>query len=146
MNAQTLENQIVSVNTDICRQRAKEMRERLLQEDGVTNLFQWFESHYSVDQNTSNVTFEWRPDGAVTHCANCNVAFSIFVWKRHCRSCGNVFCSKCTVSARIPAYNKPENACVTWVHERSLTVLSPKKTPPPHTHDKAEKKAPTKDT
>ncbi|WYZ34934.1 hypothetical protein EsH8_I_001210 [Colletotrichum jinshuiense] len=38
----------------------------------------------------------WQPDAEVVLCPICNVQFSIFVRKHHCRKCGRVVCNACS--------------------------------------------------
>ena len=45
----------------------------------------------------------WIPDSSITHCHRCNVEFTMWIRKHHCRSCGNIFCFECTpFRKRIP--------------------------------------------
>ncbi|XP_050700499.1 WD repeat and FYVE domain-containing protein 3-like isoform X2 [Eriocheir sinensis] len=48
------------------------------------------------DQPGRAVADHWvRDDGSDT-CANCQVKFSIYERRHHCRNCGHLFCSKCS--------------------------------------------------
>ena len=38
----------------------------------------------------------WMPDSAVRSCHACDVAFSFFLRRHHCRLCGQIFCWKCS--------------------------------------------------
>ncbi|KAI0401026.1 hypothetical protein F4802DRAFT_445276 [Xylaria palmicola] len=38
----------------------------------------------------------WQPDNEVTSCPICNVRFSMFFRKHHCRKCGKVVCDGCS--------------------------------------------------
>lgn len=38
----------------------------------------------------------WVSDSAVTQCAQCSAAFSLFLRRHHCRLCGRVFCYRCS--------------------------------------------------
>ncbi|XP_068694962.1 uncharacterized protein [Montipora foliosa] len=45
----------------------------------------------------------WIPDSACSNCSNCNVKFTVFVRKHHCRGCGKIFCNECSSQlARFP--------------------------------------------
>lgn len=47
----------------------------------------------------------WIPDARVQRCFTCNVEFSMFRRKHHCRSCGRIFCAGCTAYREImPSY------------------------------------------
>ena len=37
----------------------------------------------------------WVADEAVTHCHKCNVEFTWYTRRHHCRACGEIFCHKC---------------------------------------------------
>ena len=58
----------------------------------------------------------WVPDRDARRChePSCDVAFSAFARRHHCRCCGNVFCRKCA-DARLlldPETAKPVTSCV----------------------------------
>ena len=47
----------------------------------------------------------WIPDARVKRCFHCNAPFHMMRRKHHCRSCGRIFCSACTVHRHvIPSY------------------------------------------
>lgn len=47
----------------------------------------------------------WIPDARVQRCFGCNVEFSMFRRKHHCRSCGRIFCAACTsYREKMPSY------------------------------------------
>ena len=39
--------------------------------------------------------YKWVDDDTVTNCYNCNISFSFFVRRHHCRFCGRIFCGDC---------------------------------------------------
>lgn len=41
-------------------------------------------------------TTYWVPDDASDNCQNCNVEFTFFNSRHHCRLCGGLFCAECT--------------------------------------------------
>lgn len=43
----------------------------------------------------------WRPTDYVKNCHRCQKAFSMFLWKHHCRICGHVICDNCSSFKRI---------------------------------------------
>jgi len=47
--------------------------------------------------------YKWIDDNTVSNCYNCNVLFTMFVRKHHCRFCGKIFCYQClNYSTNIP--------------------------------------------
>lgn len=48
----------------------------------------------------------WVRDASVASCMKCNAKFTIYERRHHCRSCGGVYCNKCSRrEAAIPAMN-----------------------------------------
>lgn len=57
---------------------------------------------------------EWVPDEACGDCTTCKAPFTVIRRKHHCRSCGKIFCSRCSShSAPLPRYGqmKPVRVC-----------------------------------
>ncbi|TRY57888.1 hypothetical protein DNTS_014405 [Danionella cerebrum] len=57
---------------------------------------------------------EWVPDEACNSCIACKAPFTVIRRKHHCRSCGKIFCSRCSAhSAPLPRYGqvKPVRVC-----------------------------------
>ncbi|XP_037385028.1 lateral signaling target protein 2 homolog isoform X1 [Talpa occidentalis] len=57
---------------------------------------------------------EWVPDEACGFCTACRAPFTVIRRKHHCRSCGKIFCSRCSShSAPLPRYGqaKPVRVC-----------------------------------
>ncbi|XP_036982887.2 lateral signaling target protein 2 homolog [Artibeus jamaicensis] len=57
---------------------------------------------------------EWVPDEACSLCTACKAPFTVIRRKHHCRSCGKIFCSRCSShSAPLPRYGqvKPVRVC-----------------------------------
>ncbi|XP_063865461.1 WD repeat and FYVE domain-containing protein 3-like isoform X1 [Scylla paramamosain] len=48
------------------------------------------------DQPGRAVADHWVRDDGSDACANCQVKFSIYERRHHCRNCGHLFCSKCS--------------------------------------------------
>ena len=49
----------------------------------------------------------WVDQDTVSECMKCGVAFGFFTRKHHCRSCGDVLCSKCSSKeAYVPQVRK----------------------------------------
>ncbi|CAK6433350.1 unnamed protein product [Pipistrellus nathusii] len=50
---------------------------------------------------------EWVPDEACSLCTACKAPFTVIRRKHHCRSCGKIFCSRCSShSAPLPRYGQ----------------------------------------
>ncbi|XP_052497753.1 lateral signaling target protein 2 homolog [Budorcas taxicolor] len=57
---------------------------------------------------------EWVPDEACGFCTACKAPFTVIRRKHHCRSCGKIFCSRCSShSAPLPRFGqvKPVRVC-----------------------------------
>ncbi|XP_015273031.1 PREDICTED: lateral signaling target protein 2 homolog [Gekko japonicus] len=57
---------------------------------------------------------DWVPDEACSCCTACKAPFTVIRRKHHCRSCGKIFCSRCSShSAPLPRYGqmKPVRVC-----------------------------------
>ncbi|GFY21570.1 lateral signaling target protein 2 homolog [Trichonephila clavipes] len=66
---------------------------------------------------SASATFQkpnWMPDTEADSCLNCDIKFSQFRRKHHCRNCGKIFCNKCCLE-KIPlphfGINEPEKVC-----------------------------------
>ncbi|XP_041123944.1 lateral signaling target protein 2 homolog isoform X4 [Polyodon spathula] len=57
---------------------------------------------------------DWVPDEVCSYCTACEAPFTVIRRKHHCRSCGKIFCSRCSShSAPLPRYGqvKPVRVC-----------------------------------
>uniref|UniRef100_A0A8C6SZW7 Lateral signaling target protein 2 homolog n=1 Tax=Neogobius melanostomus TaxID=47308 RepID=A0A8C6SZW7_9GOBI len=57
---------------------------------------------------------DWVPDDVCNSCIACKAPFTVIRRKHHCRSCGKIFCSRCSShSAPLPRYGqvKPVRVC-----------------------------------
>ncbi|XP_054993709.1 lateral signaling target protein 2 homolog isoform X1 [Sorex araneus] len=57
---------------------------------------------------------EWVPDEVCGFCTACKAPFTVIRRKHHCRSCGKIFCSRCSPhSAPLPRYGqvRPVRVC-----------------------------------
>ncbi|XP_050818862.1 lateral signaling target protein 2 homolog isoform X1 [Gopherus flavomarginatus] len=57
---------------------------------------------------------EWVPDGTCSQCTACQSPFTVLRRRHHCRSCGKIFCSRCSQhTAPLPHYGllKPVRVC-----------------------------------
>lgn len=62
----------------------------------------------STSKKIFNYTTHWMPDDAVNKCNNCLQSFGTFIWRHHCRLCGNIFCYKCVNNTQtIPEHMLP---------------------------------------
>ncbi|KAH7281274.1 hypothetical protein KP509_36G038800 [Ceratopteris richardii] len=65
-----------------------------------------------VEQQVLSRDF-WMPDQSCRVCYECDIPFSIFNRRHHCRICGRVFCGKCTQNT-LPLIDSQTGRC----HER----------------------------
>lgn len=61
-------------------------------------------------RSSCSLTVEWQPNEAVSHCPFCDVAFTLFVRRHHCRQCGNVVCGECSASTKL-VLGRQERVC-----------------------------------
>ncbi|XP_061473587.1 lateral signaling target protein 2 homolog isoform X2 [Rhineura floridana] len=57
---------------------------------------------------------DWVPDSTCSHCMACHVPFTFLRRRHHCRSCGKIFCSRCSSHlAPLPHFRqlKPVRVC-----------------------------------
>ncbi|XP_063148154.1 lateral signaling target protein 2 homolog isoform X1 [Candoia aspera] len=57
---------------------------------------------------------DWVPDSTCSHCMACHVPFTFLRRRHHCRSCGKIFCSRCSSHlAALPHFRqlKPVRIC-----------------------------------
>lgn len=51
---------------------------------------------------------EWVPDSTCSHCSACRAPFTLLRRRHHCRSCGKIFCARCSPhTAALPHYGQP---------------------------------------
>lgn len=64
-------------------------------------------------QTNTHSQRRWVNDNDVHQCTNCRQTFSLTQRKHHCRSCGNVFCERCSAKNAIIAATskKPQRVC-----------------------------------
>ena len=63
----------------------------------------------------------WERDGEVSKCRCCGTSFSTFKRKHHCRSCGRIFCEKCTnfsISLKDLGFVEDQRVCFDCFHVR----------------------------
>eukprot|EP00731_Ephydatia_muelleri_P004875 Em0002g1051a len=51
---------------------------------------------WTVSESVGGLMEHWLRDEAVDSCMKCNIVFSFTDRKHHCRSCGKIFCAKCS--------------------------------------------------
>lgn len=72
----------------------------IIERDGeMRNDTRGFEDHQEDESNESNERIEeavWEEDSKVKNCPTCNVKFTFFNRRHHCRKCGHIFCNKCS--------------------------------------------------
>ncbi|KAM9289519.1 lateral signaling target protein 2 homolog [Morus bassanus] len=52
---------------------------------------------------------EWVPDSTCSQCSACRLPFTLLRRRHHCRSCGKIFCARCSPhTAALPHYGQPK--------------------------------------
>ena len=85
----------------------------------------------------------WVNENDVKQCALCQITFTLFVRKHHCRSCGNVFCVACSNHFISVAHsNRKERVCTTCSNNRkdARILLSQQKLDSPNLDAMEEQK------
>ncbi|KAK6298222.1 hypothetical protein J4Q44_G00312770 [Coregonus suidteri] len=69
---------------------------------------EWLSSSPLIEQDVQCEELPaWVPDEACSVCTACNAPFTVIRKKHHCRSCGKIFCSRCSArSAPLPRYGQ----------------------------------------
>ena len=83
---------------------------RLFIGDANGRVWQW-----SVPDSTGGRTDRWINTKKCDSCQDCNTKFTVTDRKHHCRSCGKIFCGRCSkYSAEIPEMRifKPVRVCL----------------------------------
>lgn len=63
-------------------------------------------------QARKSILRTWVANAQATSCRSCQRPFDLFVWRNHCRKCGQVFCGMCCSRKVITTFNqKPERVC-----------------------------------
>lgn len=77
--------------------------------------------------NASAVAPLWTPDVNVSTCQKCNVKFTIFLRRHHCRACGIIICSTCSQYKMLLSHvnaNKEVRVCVSCYETLKPTAAS----------------------
>ncbi len=56
---------------------------------------------YVYVPNCDSKCVGWVMNDDIEHCMVCNRQFGLFLWKKHCRCCGNVICGNCVVDQEL---------------------------------------------
>ena len=81
------------------------------------NLWQKLDRVQEISQPT--LISAWEDDTGVKNCSSCDVLFSLFIRKHHCRSCGKIFCVNCCSNfIPVPHSSKKERVCVVCFNNR----------------------------
>ncbi|KAI1709126.1 FYVE zinc finger domain-containing protein [Ditylenchus destructor] len=124
----------------IAIQQAEPKNETLVKNDmsipAEANLFYShdFDSPIISDQrqfsSTNNLMHDsrWVPDERTSRCTACDVYFCLFRRRHHCRSCGRIFCSRCS-EGRLPlpelGFIRPVRICDECFENRWIMLNSP---------------------
>ncbi|XP_025978401.2 lateral signaling target protein 2 homolog [Dromaius novaehollandiae] len=68
----------------------------------------------AAELHRAGVLPEWVPDSSCSQCSACRSPFTLLRRRHHCRSCGKIFCSRCSPhAAALPHYGqlRPVRVC-----------------------------------
>jgi WD40 repeat protein len=88
----------------VCNEQGK-----LFTGDAVGRVFSW-----TLPDVAGRSNDHWVRDSSVACCMKCSAKFTIYERRHHCRSCGGVYCNKCSRrEAAIPSMNihRPVRVC-----------------------------------
>lgn len=77
------------------------------------------------EQQSVNNQAKWQKDMEVTRCGNCNITFTFFQRRHHCRCCGEIFCQNC--SNNFVRYDK-NRVCVVRRPDSTMEEFAPYRT------------------
>jgi hypothetical protein len=82
-----------------------------------------------VNKNIEPSHSHWKPNSEINSCENCNINFTLFRRKHHCRHCGSIFCSKCLQQFSnlnlLGHFEKPDDSnSLTNYHNTLLPIKS----------------------
>jgi len=69
----------------------------------------------NLDPSLNLLRPKWVEDVDANECNNCRAEFGMFLWRHHCRGCGNIYCRYCSSSVMDLGphfgYTKPQRVC-----------------------------------
>jgi tetratricopeptide (TPR) repeat protein len=71
-----------------------------------------------------SATVYWQPDKTASSCTLCSSNFTFFHHRHHCRSCGKIFCDKCSKHKMIIAGVNRNDAC--FFQQQSVAPMAHK--------------------
>eukprot|EP01100_Stratorugosa_tubuloviscum_P002813 TRINITY_DN1664_c1_g1_i3.p1 TRINITY_DN1664_c1_g1~~TRINITY_DN1664_c1_g1_i3.p1 ORF type:complete len:158 (-),score=57.85 TRINITY_DN1664_c1_g1_i3:88-561(-) len=119
---EVLMEQLNQVLTPEVKQRTEEISNLLKQENGVATAVAVFNERFKFEKNCG-IQCNWIEDELQPKCLNCQVEFSFFIRRHHCRSCGSIFCSNCISLFKIPNYPTEQFVCINCKNQRQ-SILS----------------------
>jgi FYVE zinc finger len=122
-----VERHIAFSLSDQAHQAATALRDRLAAlDDGASLVADDIAQHFAEHRNRSAITMQWRDDDDCARCLACDVAFSLFTRRSHCRSCGSIFCKQCCRHwVSLPSLpGGPHRVCGSCLQTRALAADS----------------------
>jgi len=74
---------------------------KLINKNKTAPVFKQRKNRTRTLTTTNSHKVEWKPDSSTTCCPSCDMAFSFFVRRHHCRQCGDVVCAKCSQARKV---------------------------------------------
>lgn len=118
----TLETQIVVCSDVALKTRCQEFAASIRSEDGVAGFIEWFRPRFAIQKNRSGTSLNWIPDEQAAACTNCNLPFTFFLRRSHCRSCGRIFCKHCLRKVSLPSWGPLQLCCFSCIQSRHLII------------------------
>jgi hypothetical protein len=94
----------------------------------------WMEAHEdqqkekptTMGETMSHMQANWASDMSTNKCSRCQLKFTIYFRKHHCRSCGMIFCEHCCSEQRIVlaiSATKTQRCCIECVKKIDMVKL-----------------------
>jgi sterol 3beta-glucosyltransferase len=116
LTPEKLEEQIRHCLSDSCVESARKFGEVLRTEDGVGNAVRFFLDYCVKNKNpgfgtNDKLIVNFVEDNKAPICQGCSKEFGLVTRRRHCRSCGKVFCAECVSLVFLPNFGAHRKPC-----------------------------------
>eukprot|EP00011_Vannellida_sp_DIVA3-517-6-12_P005257 CAMPEP_0114618634 /NCGR_PEP_ID=MMETSP0168-20121206/7800_1 /TAXON_ID=95228 ORGANISM="Vannella sp., Strain DIVA3 517/6/12" /NCGR_SAMPLE_ID=MMETSP0168 /ASSEMBLY_ACC=CAM_ASM_000044 /LENGTH=468 /DNA_ID=CAMNT_0001829779 /DNA_START=77 /DNA_END=1480 /DNA_ORIENTATION=- len=115
-----LEEQLRHCMTEEVQKTARDVGERLRQEDGIKEAAA-YTIGYLNERCVEGIQLNYMPDSESSVCTVCNAAFTLFFRRHHCMSCGALACSNCVKYLDVTNFSTFRYCCQKCAKIRKLS-------------------------